>query len=498
MKTKYTAFALAAALAITSLAASASAQVSESGFDAVVNALTTGRNLIIADTPEGDGVDRAEGLRYLLRQVEFLLASQTDDHDVTTPTIQRCPSKICKLGFDNPDTSYVQVGPLNGNLSYRVSGHRGTVNYITYQILTIGPGGFSTGDMLESSELVIAEDGSYEIVLGGQNFTNAPNFMQIDTDGINTLIIRQLTNDWNTEIESSIAVDLLFSPPAPLSAPSFTPASLAQGGNIIKQQILGFLQLFRGVFENQLVTHSFPVPAAGSLGTGGGFPSNFVSASKYEVAVDEALIIEVPNTDTAYQNIQLGNIWSESRDYGTRVTSYNGAQEHVDADGVRRFVLAHTDPGVPNWLDIADHPIGGIFMRWQSPTAGDEPEAPQTTLVPLADVRNYLPASHPVVTVPDRAQILRNRLQGYNTRKNPANLEAFRDADDDGEHDSGDFCPGTPAGEEVDNAGCSQEQFCAQYEGLPMECRKADFLNDEPTSDNPKDCRDHKDACEAI
>jgi hypothetical protein len=58
------------------------------------------------------------------------------------------------------------------------------------------------------------------------------------------------------------------------------------------------------------------------------------------------------------------------------------------------------------------------------------------------------------------------------------------DTDDDGEADSGDACPDTPVGAEVDSAGCSVAQFCAQHDATSRSgqelCKLADWLNDEP------------------
>ena len=58
------------------------------------------------------------------------------------------------------------------------------------------------------------------------------------------------------------------------------------------------------------------------------------------------------------------------------------------------------------------------------------------------------------------------------------------DEDADGESDVSDRCPGTDAGEEVDDAGCSVIQFCARFDATTHDgaraCRKADWKNDEP------------------
>jgi hypothetical protein len=48
-------------------------------------------------------------------------------------------------------------------------------------------------------------------------------------------------------------------------------------------------------------------------------------------------------------------------------------------------VLAHTDPGVPNWLDTKGLRRGTVFWRFLLP---DEPLTPiESEVVPLAEVR---------------------------------------------------------------------------------------------------------------
>jgi hypothetical protein len=62
------------------------------------------------------------------------------------------------------------------------------------------------------------------------------------------------------------------------------------------------------------------------------------------------------------------------------------------------------------------------------------------------------------------------------------------DADGDGEHDRTDACPATPAGADVDQAGCSLAQFCHSVSAPSAAvCNKSDWQNDEPLG-NPKDC----------
>jgi hypothetical protein len=100
------------------------------------------------------------------------------------------------------------------------------------------------------------------------------------------------------------------------------------------------------------------------------------------------------------------NYWLQSLDYVSRPTSRNSRQAHVDTDAKIRFVLAHSDPGVRNWLDVGGHPRGGALFR-----AALTPTAPQpvATVVPLAEVHGALPADTPAFSPEDRTAELVER-----------------------------------------------------------------------------------------
>ncbi len=131
-------------------------------------------------------------------------------------------------------------------------------------------------------------------------------------------------------------------------------------------------------------------------------------------------------------------------------------------------------------------------MRWINPDDPNVLVAPVHTVVPLADVRDYLPADHPVVTPAERNAEIETRTRAVNRRHNPAGIATFKDADGDDEHDTTDVCPDTADGEVVDQAGCSQEQFCnsidtSSFAGI-LSCILADFQNDEPLVRRTREC----------
>lgn len=135
----------------------------------------------------------------------------------------------------------------------------------------------------------------------------------------------------------------------------------------------------------------------------GGANDIILGHGHFDLDPSSALLVEVRPARARYWSLDLANPWRESLDYANHVTSLNGDQAVVDDDGYFRAVVAHTDPGVPNWLDTMGHPSGAMIFRW---VVSDEAPAPACTVVPHTDIRRHLPAATPVVTDNERrAQI---------------------------------------------------------------------------------------------
>ena len=83
-------------------------------------------------------------------------------------------------------------------------------------------------------------------------------------------------------------------------------------------------------------------------------------------------------------NVSLWNRFMQTLDYANRPVSRNRAQTKLVADGTFRIVLAHEDPGVPNWIDTEGKPFGLVF--WRFFLVEGEVETPQATVVKLAEV----------------------------------------------------------------------------------------------------------------
>jgi hypothetical protein len=97
----------------------------------------------------------------------------------------------------------------------------------------------------------------------------------------------------------------------------------------------------------------------------------------WDLQPGEGLIVETPAPEGGYWSIQLANGLWNTLDYANRQASLNRAQAHVDTDGTLRAVVAHSDPGVANWLDTLGHQQGALLLRFMPPRIPGRPGRPR-------------------------------------------------------------------------------------------------------------------------
>jgi hypothetical protein len=120
----------------------------------------------------------------------------------------------------------------------------------------------------------------------------------------------------------------------------------------------------------------------------------------------EAVILECRPPRCRHWSVSLASWWWEAIDFTARQSSLNQAQARLDADGVFRGVIAHEDPGVPNWLDTAGHERGTLIARF---VMAEEAPVIHARSVKLAALWDELPAGTPRVSHAEREASLARR-----------------------------------------------------------------------------------------
>ena len=112
--------------------------------------------------------------------------------------------------------------------------------------------------------------------------------------------------------------------------------------------MLGCAKLFQKWADDfQKHPNQLPLFDPAVAGAAGGDPNIVYYHSYWELAPDEALVIEVTPPACDYWNFQLSNHWLESLDYRYWTDPrQQGAPRSTAPDGSVRVVVAHEDPGV--------------------------------------------------------------------------------------------------------------------------------------------------------
>ena len=125
---------------------------------------------------------------------------------------------------------------------------------------------------------------------------------------------------------------------------------------------------------------------------------------------DEALVARVrPPAVCEYWNLEFGSYWWATFDYRYHHCALNDHSGRIDEDGNLRFVVAHEDPGVHNWLDPVGHNEGYLSLRWMG---SDSVPRPDVEIVKLSELHSVLPESCAEASPESRRELIEHHRRG--------------------------------------------------------------------------------------
>ncbi len=198
------------------------------------------------------------------------------------------------------------------------------------------------------------------------------------------ILLRQTFLDRLSEKPVEVSIECLdaHEPAAPLD-PARVPGMLMGGA----MYAIGCAQWFADwvvEFKDKAPVNAFHLPGEEQHRLVGGDPNIRLWLGQWELAQDEALVIEAKPPRCDYWNFQLGNIWAESLDFRNRTVHTNSHTTKYADDGSFTLVVAHEDPGLPNWMDTSGHRHGTMGLRWVRADALPEPKCRVVKLSELA------------------------------------------------------------------------------------------------------------------
>lgn len=368
---------------------------SDAAFDRLLASIQETRRVYLGDeqefmktgSPGMSPEDVALGNRYLLHVLLQALMLELES-DPTHPWLQKIVTPWVKLGGDNADAIY-HVTPVDGSQRYRVVGN--TVGAV-YTSITVEAGGQRGGyagriaGVINDTQYEVHEDGTFEVFIGGPS--RAKNWIALPEDASRISVRHYFEEDPPAASLMEKRVPLLIEvlDPAP-PPPAPDDASIAAAIERVERHFRSWtidqpmpdpLPSWLSLTPNQLEDPLKPGTMAYAA------QDAAYTQAPWAIAPDEALVLKGRWPEGRFGNVTIWNRFIQSFDYRSRIVSLNRKQTHLEPDGSFRIILAHEDPGLPNWLDTAGRTSGVMFWRFMLPEG--EVETPRAEVVKFEDL----------------------------------------------------------------------------------------------------------------
>jgi len=387
-------------------AAFAAALTSGEAWERFCDGLRHAGGAILRSEDAGSDTDLAEGFQYLLGLLYSLLERELYRTDAGNPAFLRVQTDVIKVGMDNPDAALISA-PLSDDGIFRIYGVIRSIRMIEFVI-----SGRARPVMHHLDEFEVGPDGEFSLTLSRE--PQSGNWIELPP-GTSSVLVRRATYDWDAEEIPHLAIERVDGGDPPVPRCLRTPSAAEVGEQL---DALGALVANEADYWVDLV-HSFRdegdnvIPAPRPLpGTGLNDARSSVKGF-FVLGPDEALLVEFTPPDGVFWSISVGDMWYRTFNFSHHQTSLNGHQAELDRDGVCRVVIAHQDPGVPNWLDTVGHERGVVIIRWVM--VSHRPQ-PRTQVVPFSQLADVLPDTTRRVSSEDRAAVRARRRRAVARR----------------------------------------------------------------------------------
>lgn len=338
----------------------------------------------------------AAGIRFLLH----LLGGGLDlalEADPRRPEFRPTMSAGRRYYGDNPDAIY-QSTTIDPLLAYRIrSSTRGAV----YTSFTVEGGGsldtrYPPGRVVSSlndTQLGVAADGRYELIASVERPPGPGVWLPLAPDACSIVTRHYFEGDVPVDRRFALPIEIEPVDASPTArAPRTSHASIPRPATRAQTIEPAFSRddasLARGIRRVENFVRGLSIdygkngpvidfasreanrfgPPSGWTGEAGQGPVDQSNLWAPFVLDDgEALVIEGRFPRCRFGNLVVWNRHLQSLGRpGTRA-SLNRRQTRLEADGRFRIVVAHEDPGVPNWLDTGGERSGVVFVRYLMP-----------------------------------------------------------------------------------------------------------------------------------
>ena len=320
----------------------------------------------------GSPQDEAEALRLVLHQLATGLETQFED-DPAHPIFREIVTPWRKVLGDNPDARYHDA-IVHPDGVYRVRGNTGGAVYVSFTVEE-GPRDGSmptrTAGVLNDNHFHVDDDGEFEFVVGGPRRDGG--WLPLTTDA-SRVTVRHYWEDLiapATPPAPSLGLSMeridgvVPAAPVPPSDESVA-ASIQRLARFVRSRTMESLQPPGAADPPAFVSrvpNEFPLPVPPGDHALAAADATYAMAP-YLLGPDDALVMRVRWPRCRYGGVALWNRQLQTYDYLRGPVGLNREQAVTDPEGIATVVIAHRDPGVPNWLTTEGRAFGLVFWRF--------------------------------------------------------------------------------------------------------------------------------------
>lgn len=340
----------------------------------------------------------------------------TDPQRPAVVTITRLPHRLAgedipgsRWGLDNPDSVY-RVIPIDGAERYMIRGRvpnpRLTENYFTLWNAHMG-----TVDVLDGKTLVTDAEGRFEIAVDSDEKGDRANHIRSSPEAVE-FYIRDVIADWARERPNELSIERLGGAP-PTPERSFA-EKVANAQAMLVRNIDNTMRWNAQALNKPANGFDFTI----DRDSDGALRNQLYIMGHFDLADDEALVIEIGLGGADYFLAPITNIWGTTNDIVNRTSSLNLTQAARGAGDGLTFVVSRRDPGVWNWLDPCDMPEGLLTLRWAEFKDGRPGDGfgAKSRVVRFDELDAALPRDMRRVTPEQRRAQLEERAKSYSWR----------------------------------------------------------------------------------
>lgn len=316
-----------------------------------------------------------------------------------------------RWGADSPDFCY-RIIPVSHDGKYAIRARATCDNPPTAHFALMGKNTAAPQiiRLLDSVDMELDDKGDFVLTVDAEPANGRKNHIQTHPDALQ-IWIRDALGDWEKQSPYALTVERLNSalrdPLSDEEMAEMTAKALVDG-------------IYYSYFISKVTTSMPPneVDEPTSSAALGGMASQYTAKGNLVIEEDEAVVITANSAGALFRNVVLSSVFNMSLNYWDKTGSLNHTQMAQDEDGLFTYVIAHSDPGVHNWLDTGGERHMTFGQRWQSFPGGNAVEKPifKSRVVKFADLDSELPAGVARIDGAGRMAQLASRRAGFDSR----------------------------------------------------------------------------------